>query len=54
MGNYELNGLGYDYEQIYQNKIKAVTKEDIKNVANKYFTDNFVLFALAPHVKINL
>ena len=54
MGLYELKGLGYDYEQIYQDKIKKVTKEDIKNVANKYFTENYVLCALAPHVKINL
>ena len=53
-GLYELNGSGYNYEQIFQDKIKNVTKEDIKNIANKYFTEKFVLYALAPHVKINL
>ena len=53
-GLYELMDVGYDYEQIYQEKIKKITKEDIKNVANKYFTENFVLFSLAPSAKIKL
>ena len=34
--------------------IEVITKEDIKNVANKYLTENYVLCALAPHLKINL
>ena len=54
MGLYELNGAGYDFEQTFQDKIKNVTKEDIKNVANKYFTKNFVLYALAPKVQIKM
>ena len=53
-GLYELLGTGYDFEEIYQRKILEVSAEDIKNVANKYFTDNFVLYALAPEVKIKL
>ena len=53
-GLYELLGVGFDFEEIYQNKILQVTKEDIKSVANKYFTENFVLYALAPKVGIKM
>ena len=49
---YELLGVGYDYEEKYQKMILETTKEDIKRVANQYFTDDFVLYALAD--KINL
>ena len=49
---YELLGFGYDYEEKYQQKIMNVTAEDVKRVANKYFTNDYVLCALAPHVSL--
>ncbi len=54
IGLYELLGVGYNFEETYQNRIMQVTKEDIKSVANKYFTENFVLYALAPKVSIKM
>ncbi|MDP3791967.1 MAG: pitrilysin family protein [Candidatus Omnitrophota bacterium] len=36
----ELYGLGYDNLYKYEDQIKKVTKEDVKRVANKYFTLN--------------
>jgi len=44
---YELYGLGYDYRDDLIEKINAVTKEDIKRVANKYF-NNYVLTIIRP------
>jgi len=44
---YELYGLGYDYRDDLIGKINAVTKEDIKNIANKYF-NNYVLTITRP------
>ncbi|MEW6097091.1 MAG: pitrilysin family protein [bacterium] len=44
---YELYGLGYDYRDDLIEKINAVTKEDIKRVANKYF-NNYVLTITMP------
>ena len=54
IGLYELLGVGFDFEQKYQEKILKVTSDDIKNVANKYFTENYVLYTLAPKIKLNL
>ena len=38
---FETTGRGYDFD--YANSINNVTSEDIKQVANKYFNNNFVL-----------
>ena len=54
MGLYELLGAEYDYEEKYQQKIMNVSAQDIKNAANKYFTDNYVLTALAPKINLNM
>jgi zinc protease len=35
-GQYEVRGLGYDYRDTIREKVRAVTKEDLKRVANKY------------------
>lgn len=48
LGFYELMGLGADYDNKIVEKIKNVTPEDIKEVANKYLTKNSVLSILAP------
>jgi zinc protease len=33
----EIRGLGYDYSDDFEERIKAVTREDIQRVANEYF-----------------
>ncbi|MDH4222341.1 MAG: insulinase family protein [candidate division Zixibacteria bacterium] len=44
MGVNEFLGVGYDYDPIYMEKIRAVTKEKVKEVAKKYLdTQNYVL-----------
>lgn len=44
MGVNEFLGVGYDYDQKYIEKIRAVTKEKVKEVAQKYLdTKNYVL-----------
>ena len=44
MGVNEFLGLGYDYDQSYLEKIRAVTKEKINEVAQRYLdTENYVL-----------
>jgi zinc protease len=42
-GQYEVRGLGYDYRDTIREKVRAVTKEDLRRVANKYFTDSAVI-----------
>lgn len=43
LGNYETLGLGYDFKDSYIKIINNVTDSDIIEVANKYFTDKYVL-----------
>ncbi len=38
----ELYGLGYDYDQTYDARIRAVTLDDVVRVARKYFTNRIV------------
>lgn len=45
---YELYGLGYDWRDNLIEKINAVTREDIKRVANQYF-NNYVLTITRPN-----
>ncbi len=45
---FEMEGLGFDYEDKFVSSIKSVTSADIIEVANKYFTKNYVLSILAP------
>ena len=54
IGLYELIGVGYDFEEKYQNLIMDVTAQDIKRVANEYFTDKYVLYALSENVSLKL
>ncbi|MBI5207017.1 MAG: insulinase family protein, partial [Candidatus Firestonebacteria bacterium] len=45
----ELYGLGYDNAYKFEERINKVTREDIQNVAKKYFTlDRYVLTILKP------
>lgn len=45
---YATMGLGFDYQEKMIEKIKHVTPEQIKTVANKYFDDKFVVSILKP------
>ena len=46
--NYGILGLGYDFNEKAKHIVKTVTKDDIKDCANKYFGDNYVLTVLKP------
>lgn len=48
LGYYDIVGLGAGYDDIIQEKIKHVTTDDIKKLANKYFSLNSVTSILAP------
>ena len=43
IGGYEVLGLGYEFNDRYENLINSVTDTDIIEVANKYFNDNYIL-----------
>ena len=42
-GQYEVRGLGYDYRDSIREKIRTVTKEDLKRVANKYLNEAAII-----------
>ena len=42
-GWYEASTRGYEFKDNYENLINSVTDSDIIEVANKYFTDNYIL-----------
>ena len=48
LGWFETSGRGFEYIDEFPELIKAVTPSDIISVANKYFTNNFVLTILGP------
>lgn len=41
-------GLGFDFNERLKEKIKIVTSEQLRNCANKYFNDKYVLAVLKP------
>lgn len=45
---YGIMGLGFDYQAKIIDKIKKVTSEQLKECANKYFTDKSVITVLRP------
>ena len=46
---YESNGLGANYSDVLREMILNVKPEQIQDVANKYFGDNYVLSIIAPN-----
>ena len=46
--HYAAIGLGFEYNEKIREKIRAVTPEQIKDVANKYFGENYVLSIIKP------
>ena len=47
-GYYEFIGLGFDFEEKIKQMIKSVTKEQLLEVAKKYFSTPNALCVLAP------
>lgn len=48
LAHYEIIGAGYDFRDKISEAIRKITTEDIKNCANKYLTDKYVLSVLKP------
>ena len=46
--HYAITGLGFDFNERAKEKIKAVTPEQIKECANKYFNDKYVVSIIKP------
>lgn len=46
--HYAVTGLGFDFNDKARERIKAVTPEQIKSCANKYFTDKYVVSIIKP------
>lgn len=53
VGMYEIQGIGYDYEEKFIEAVKQVSSEDIKKCAEKYFSKPKVLTVLSPKEYIN-
>ena len=43
LGSYEALGMGYEFNDKYEELINSITDTDIIDVANRYFNDNYVL-----------
>lgn len=48
MAYYAISGYPFGYQKNVIENIKKVTSEDIKNCANKYFTDDYVIAIIKP------
>ena len=48
MAYYSIMGKPYDYQQEVRKLLHSVTPEQIRNVANKYFTEDYVLSVIKP------
>lgn len=48
MAYYSISGKPFDYQNEVIEALKKVTPEELKECANKYFTDDFVLAVLKP------
>ncbi len=47
LGYYDIMGIGAEFDSVIEEKIKNVTSEDIKRVANRYFSQKSVISILA-------
>lgn len=48
MSYYSISGKPFDYQKTVIEKLKKVTPEELKDCANKYFTEDFVLAVIKP------
>lgn len=46
--HYGVLGLGFDFNEKVRQRVKQVTSEQLKDCANKYFNDKFVISVLKP------
>ena len=46
--HYAANGLGFEFNEKIRDKIRAVTPQQIKDAANKYFNDKYVISIIKP------
>lgn len=46
--HYGILGLGFDFNERTKERIKSVTSEQLRDCANKYFNDKFVISVLRP------
>lgn len=46
--HYGILGLGFDFNEKTKERVRLVTSEQLRNCANKYFNDKFVLSILKP------
>lgn len=53
LGFYEIMGLGAEHDSTIIEKVKKVTPEDIKRIANKYLSGNSITSILAPTEFLN-
>jgi len=54
LGYYDIMGLGADYDNKIPEKIMKVTTQDIRELANKYFSQNSIISILAPEQYLDL
>ena len=47
-GHYAILGLGFEFQSVIAERIKAVTSEMIMDVANKYLDDKYVITMIKP------
>ena len=48
MAYYSISGRPFDYQKDVIEALRKVTSEELKECANKYFTEDFVLAVLKP------
>ena len=48
MAYYAISGRNFDHQKNVIEALKKVTSQELKDCANKYFTDDFVLAILKP------
>ncbi|MDD3593937.1 MAG: pitrilysin family protein [Candidatus Gastranaerophilales bacterium] len=48
LGYYELLGLGAEFDEHLNEKINAITPQDVQNIAKKYLSEKSVISLLAP------
>lgn len=48
MSYYAITGRSFDYQKTAIEKVKKITAQDLKDCANKYFTDDFIISVLKP------
>lgn len=53
LGWFETIGLGYGFNKQYPDLINSITASDIKDIANRYFTDSYLMSVIGPDKSID-